>query len=198
MANVRNMTVTDLERISAADDVTSVGLALDEEAFRAFYDRTARQLWAYLSKLTGDADAADDLLQEAYFRFLRAGVALEDEAHRRNYLFRIATNLVRDGARSRACRPVIAVVDDGDVPDGVDSVRRAERSGDVGRVLARLKPRDRALLWLAYAHGASHQEIAGTLGLRTGSVKPLLFRARRRLAALLRAAGYEGGRRGPA
>jgi RNA polymerase sigma-70 factor (ECF subfamily) len=40
-------------------------------------------------------------------------------------------------------------------------------------------------LWLAYAQGSSHKEIAESLGLRAGSVKLLLFRARRRLAALL-------------
>jgi RNA polymerase sigma-70 factor (ECF subfamily) len=41
------------------------------------------------------------------------------------------------------------------------------------------------MLWLAYAEGASHREIADALGLRPGSLKPLLFRARRKLAALL-------------
>jgi RNA polymerase sigma-70 factor (ECF subfamily) len=41
------------------------------------------------------------------------------------------------------------------------------------------------MLWLAYAEGASHREIAEVLGLRPGSLKPMLFRARRRLAALL-------------
>jgi RNA polymerase sigma-70 factor (ECF subfamily) len=53
--------------------------------------------------------------------------------------------------------------------------------------MARLTPRERAMLWLAYAQGASHEEIAGALGLKTGSIKLLLFRARRRLAALLTA-----------
>jgi len=51
--------------------------------------------------------------------------------------------------------------------------------------MARLKPRERAMLWLAYAEGASHREIAAILGLRPASLKLLLFRARRRLAVLL-------------
>jgi RNA polymerase sigma-70 factor (ECF subfamily) len=57
--------------------------------------------------------------------------------------------------------------------------------------MAGLRQRDRELLWLAYAQGSSHQEIAAALGLKTGSIKLLLFRARRRLADLLRA--REGG-----
>jgi RNA polymerase sigma-70 factor (ECF subfamily) len=52
--------------------------------------------------------------------------------------------------------------------------------------MAKLRPRDRSLLWLAYAHGSSHREIADTLGLKVASIKLLLFRARRRLATLLR------------
>jgi RNA polymerase sigma-70 factor (ECF subfamily) len=51
--------------------------------------------------------------------------------------------------------------------------------------MSRLKPRERAMLWLAYAEGASHREIAEALGLRTASLKILLFRARKKLADLL-------------
>jgi RNA polymerase sigma-70 factor (ECF subfamily) len=41
------------------------------------------------------------------------------------------------------------------------------------------------MLWLAYAEGASHREIADVLGLQPSSLKALLFRARRKLADLL-------------
>jgi RNA polymerase sigma-70 factor (ECF subfamily) len=51
--------------------------------------------------------------------------------------------------------------------------------------MARLKPRVRELLWLAYAQGSSHQEIAATLSLKTSSIKALLSRARQRLATML-------------
>jgi RNA polymerase sigma-70 factor (ECF subfamily) len=49
-----------------------------------------------------------------------------------------------------------------------------------------LKPRQRDALWLAYAEGSSHEEIARALGVRVGSIKLILFRARRKLARLLR------------
>jgi RNA polymerase sigma-70 factor (ECF subfamily) len=42
------------------------------------------------------------------------------------------------------------------------------------------------VLWLAYAQGESHRDIADTLGMKTGSIKLLLFRARRKLADTLR------------
>jgi len=56
---------------------------------------------------------------------------------------------------------------------------------DLNRAMQRLEPAQRELLWLAYAQGASHDEIAGVLGLRAVSVRTLLLRARRKLAAIL-------------
>jgi RNA polymerase sigma-70 factor (ECF subfamily) len=63
---------------------------------------------------------------------------------------------------------------------------------DFTRAMSRLKPRERAMLWLAYAEGASHREIADVLGLRPSSLKPMLFRARRKLAELLGRAPHGG------
>jgi RNA polymerase sigma-70 factor, ECF subfamily len=188
-----DMTLTELERLGAATAEVEEALLMDEDAFRVFYERTARPVWAYLSRMTGDPRLADDLLQEAYYRLLRARVAPDSEAHRRNYLFRIATNLVHD-VRRRA-RPEAQMSDgpDGtDVPDlrAEDVATGAARRVDLARGMARLKPREREILWLAYAQGSSHREIAEMLGLKVGSIKLLLFRARRRLAGLLR----EGGR----
>ena len=55
----------------------------------------------------------------------------------------------------------------------------------VRQAFDRLKPRERQLLWLAYVEGSSHQEIAESTGLRSQSVRPLLFRARRKMANLI-------------
>ena len=191
---MHDMTLSELEQLGDEVAVSEATFQMDEDAFRLFYERTARPVWAYLSRMSGDAKLADDLLQETYYRFLRANVSLESDAHRCNYLFRIATNLVRDLRR----RPRVAesqLADGiGDVehadPQSADAANGAVRRLDLARSMARLKPRERELLWLAYAQGSSHKEIAETLGLKSASIKLLLFRARRRLAGLLR----EGGR----
>jgi RNA polymerase sigma-70 factor (ECF subfamily) len=179
---VADVTFTDVERLQAAD-AADVPLAMDEDTFRAFYDRTASSLWSYLARISGDRQLADDLLQESYYRLLKARDVFESEAHRRNYLFRIATNLVRDSRRGMVARMFERRVPLADVP--ADAPSDPERRSDVQRAFGRLKPRERALLWLAYAQGSSHSEIAGVLGLKTGSIKLLLFRARRKMAALL-------------
>ena len=108
----RDVTYNDLTRAHALDDA-SAGLVMDEDTFRAFYDRTARGVWAYLARVTGDRQLADDLLQETFYRFLRAGAPYDSEAHRRNSLYRIATNLARD-ARRRSLVRAISSIDDGD------------------------------------------------------------------------------------
>jgi RNA polymerase sigma-70 factor (ECF subfamily) len=187
---MRDLTITEIERLRAEESDRAVPLEMDEEAFRGFYDRTARTLRAYLARVTGDAALADDLLQETYFRFLRARGNYEGEAHRRNALFRIATNLVYDSRRRARVAPPLFVAEQ-DIADRRGEAVATERASDLRRAMSHLKPRERALLWLAYAQGSSHKEIAQSLGLRTGSVKLLLFRARRRLATLLSGARQE-------
>jgi len=184
----RELTVSDLERLDRIATAAVDALQMDEDTFRAFYDRTARQVWAYLARITGDRTLADDLLQESYYRFLRAGRGFTSDAHRRNYLFRIATNLAHDRhrrAHGTVSVPMPAENEPGALADHRDVAADAERRTDLARAMARLKPREREMLWLAYAHGSSHEEIAASLGLRKSSIKIMLFRARRRLAAAL-------------
>src|ERR1700722_5301848 len=71
-------------------------LPMDNEAFARFYERSARQLWAYLARTSGDPGLADDLTQESFVRFLAASRPDDGEVASRKYLFRIATNLLRD------------------------------------------------------------------------------------------------------
>jgi RNA polymerase sigma-70 factor (ECF subfamily) len=189
---VRNMTLSDIDRLGDVSDTIDVAFQMDEDAFRSFYDRTARSIWAYLSRTTGDSRLADDLLQETYYRFLRAGGTYSDEAHRRHYLFRIAVNLVRDHYRRPRFDRLLAL-EERHHPrsqSGAEAADRAASRIDLSRAMGRLKPRERDLLWLAYANGSSHEEIAATLGLKTASIKALLFRARRRLASFLLGKGF--------
>lgn len=157
---------------------------MGEEEFRLFYERTARPLWAYLSRITGDGHKADDFLQEAYYRFYRAGAQHENEAHRRNSLFQIATNLVRDAARRGARYPEVPINDEMASKTQTREKEVAAKT-DVTRALNRLRPQQREILWLAYAQGSSHQEIAEILGIRAMSVRTLLLRARRKMAEFL-------------
>lgn len=163
---------------------------MDEEAFHLFYNRTAPRLRAYLSRAAPAPSLADDLLQETYLRWLRAKLppGMEEE-HQKNYLFRIATNLMRDQAHRRV---ETELVDQTPASSAANSV--IERQ-DMRRVLDELKPRERELVWLAYVEQMSHHEIADVVGARAASIRPMLHRARHKLAELLRARGFRPERK---
>lgn len=160
---------------------------MDEDTFRRFYENTAHPLRGYLIRMLNDHAAADDLLQESYLRLLKA--KLPDDAsdeHLKNYLFRIATNLVKDRKRRR--REV--ELDEGGAGGFACHEAAAPADGDVTRLLAGLKPAQRELLWLAYVERFSHIEIARILSLKPQSIRPLLSRARHALGEALKRGGF--------
>ncbi|HXS77576.1 MAG TPA: sigma-70 family RNA polymerase sigma factor [Terracidiphilus sp.] len=166
---------------------TAPAAAMDNEQFAAFYTRSARSLWAYLARVSRDPALADDLTQEAYVRFLCAAHPEDGEVAARRYLFKIATNLLRDHWR----RPQSSSIDE--ISEEIFAVKsgeaRSESLAMLGPAMAQMRPRDRQLLWLAYAEGYSHHEIAQITGLGSPSIRILLFRARRKMAQLLRSGG---------
>ena len=177
-----------LASTGSADTATDDRLAMDEAEFTRFHDATVRPLRGYLTRLSGNVALADDLTQEAYCRVLTAAAPPTDPDRRRRYLFRVATNLYRD--HYRRARRDGGSLDETHEPADRDVERRLHLRGDVGMVLGILTPRQRALLWLAYVEGMQHREIAEILGLSRLSIRPLLFRARRRMASELRARGF--------
>ena len=176
-----------LPNLLAGDAPHAAELPMDNDAFAGFYSRSARPLWAYLARVSGDPALADDLMQESYVRFLCAAhpalIALDGEVAARRYLFRIATNLMRDHWR----RPHSTSIEE--LPEeffaASASSEQADSQAVLGPALAQMRPLDRQLLWLAHAEGYSHREIAEVTGLASASIRLLLFRARRKIAKLL-------------
>lgn len=170
--------------LCAAENARHASPQMNSEAFTAFYGRSARPLWAYLARVSGDPALADDLMQESYVRFLCATLREDGEIAARRYLFKIATNLLHDFWR----RPRAASLEE--LPESCfvagDWMAQSEFRAELGPALRQMRPRDRQLLWLAYAEGYSHREIAEVTGLAAASVRLLLFRARKKMARLLR------------
>lgn len=160
----------------------AAGLSLGEAEFRAFYEDTARGLRGWLRRVM-PPDAVDDALQEAYLRLLRTPHAALPVQERRAYLYRIASNLVTDRWRRQRKERGAGVAP---APDTLAAppVSQGDRL-DVTRALERLRIQERTLLWLAYVEQASHREIASALEVKEASVRVLLSRARRKLAAAL-------------
>ena len=174
-----------LESVQAGEGAAAES-RMDREAFAGFYERSARPLWAYLARVSGDPALADDLVQESFVRMLSTTTPMDGEVHAKRYLFRIATNLLKDYWR----KPKASSIED--LPEAVfanESSDGADAQMMLEPRLLQLRARERQLLWLAHAEGYSHKEIAEIMGLRSPSIRLMLFRARHRLAELLKDGG---------
>jgi RNA polymerase sigma-70 factor (ECF subfamily) len=148
---------------------------VNEPELDELYCATAPRLRRYLARLVDDPD---DLTQEAFFRYLRAGYTAAGK-ERVKILFTIATNLARNVWSRR--RPQETLQEHEPSPTVADPIERL----DLIAALKALSPRERALLWLTYAEGYAHRDVARMTGMAHASVRVLLFRARRKLARLM-------------
>ncbi len=155
---------------------------MDQAAFRSFYRKTAPALRAYIARRAGSIDAADDILQDVFMRFLVKPPRSSQEAAMRGYLYRTAETLVVDRWRQRRRegerdRTAAELAQDSPQPDLAD---------DVSRAFGALKTTQRALLWMAYVEEFDHGEIAAATGVQASSVRVLLSRARKAFAGALK------------
>ena len=154
--------------------------------FDATFQRLYPALFRYLQRLTGDADVAQDIAQESFVRLLRQRLP---EHEVRPWVFTVATNLVRDAARSSERRRRLlsgryTPPQRATRPD--EQAERIERIESVRNVLDRLPERDRQLLLLR-EEGFSYKEIAQTVDVAPGSVGTLIARALKKFARLYEA-----------
>ncbi len=176
------------EAIAGRESALAIAIAgrvgLNQPAFADFHARTARPLWNYVRRVCGDPSLADDIVQEAYLRFLRSARPGATEPERVSFLYKTATNLAYDHwrRRKREARSLLMLLT-------LSPPAMATLDPDLSRVFETLSPRDRALMWLAHVEGWTHKEIGAALGLRATSVRVLLFRARAMLARRIIRAG---------
>src|ERR1051325_10913294 len=164
----------------ASEQIATSEFRMDEAAFCTLYEETARPLFAYLLRVAGNRELAEDLLQEAYCRLFTVDLPLMEDHSKRSYLFRIATNLLHDYRRRHKEYPLPE-----SVLENISSSPHPDLKIEMRRAFKHLKGREQSLLWLAYVEGLNHKEIAESTGLRAGSIKSLLFRARRKLIDLI-------------
>ncbi|MFC1659833.1 RNA polymerase sigma factor [Gemmatimonadota bacterium] len=164
--------------------------------FDALFQRVYPPLFRYCHRMTGDPDQADDLAQEAFFRLWDRGIQ-GPEGSIRVWLFRVATNLARDGFRARERRRHILTAHptDDSVPGPDREMERNEEIEKARRALGGVPDRDREILLLRQ-EGFSYKEIADAVGVAPTSVGTLLARALRRFGkALSDEEHYDGSSR---
>jgi RNA polymerase sigma-70 factor (ECF subfamily) len=164
----------------------------DTSAFGELVDRWQERLWRHAWRLTGDEQAAWDVLQEAWVGVGRNIMRLDDAAAFPAWVYRIVSNKCRDWIRreSRRRRATRAYAQDQEAT----RPGYAAENPNVGRLrdaVAHLPGPDRAILSLHYQEGFSTVEIADILGIPPGTVKSRLYHVRQRLRSHMEGTDHE-------
>jgi RNA polymerase sigma-70 factor, ECF subfamily len=150
-------------------------------SFEEFYAATVDRLLGQLFLVTGDLHAAEEIVQEAFTRASTRWARLRDYDVPEAWVRRVAMNLAADRARSlrRHARAILRL----GPPPAVPSV--SVETLALVQALGTLPVRQRQAIVLHYLADLPVQEVAGILTVSGGTVKSLLARGRRALAARL-------------
>jgi RNA polymerase sigma-70 factor (ECF subfamily) len=162
------------------DDLLLVRRAMDgdREAFSDLAVIHWRRLLALARSIVADLEA-EDVVQEGLIKAWRKLGTLREERAFPAWLTRIVANTaVANARRRRIFEPIDGVA----LATGSDSM---EHRIDVGRLLVRLAPRQRAVLHLTTVEGMTDHEIGEVLGISKSSVRVHRLRARRRLTEIV-------------
>jgi RNA polymerase sigma-70 factor (ECF subfamily) len=148
-----------------------------EELFRHFQPR----LRYYVRRLDTGHDHTDDVLQDIWVKVVRQIGSLKDCRAFPAWLYTIARHEVY--TRTRVRDPFLESTDEGleQVEDDHEPVFDGEDTDRLHAALARLRPHHREILTLCFLEEFSHEQIAGILGLRAGTVKSRIYYAKRSL-----------------
>jgi RNA polymerase sigma factor (sigma-70 family) len=132
-------------------------------------------LFGYAYVLTGSADSAEDLLQDALVRTFRSGRGSRDINSAHAYVKRAITSAFIDEGRRAAVRPKPADASEGEREAVTEDVAgKVGEAADLHRALLSLPPRERACVVLRYLEDMPVASVAAELGLAVGTVKRYL------------------------
>jgi len=184
------MSTTSTGTASIVDATTTTP---DDLTWQSIVEKHASRVYRLAYHLTGNQHDAEDLTQDVFVRVFNS-LSQYTPGTFEGWLHRITTNLFLDKMRRKArIRFDFMADDDGAVATSA-SFDRVERSGqpedafemghmgaDIIEALADLPPEYRAAVVLSDIEGLSYEEIALTLGIKLGTVRSRLSRARARL-----------------
>lgn len=169
----------------------------DTEAFRVLVERHSRGVYKVAFRVTGNAQDAEDVVQETFLKAYRQLDRFEERASFGTWLHRIAWNCSIDLLRSRPKREQAEETDTLEqlgasqavAAGGSPSPERLMASVEVGdrvkAAMARLSPLERAAFVMRHFEGRSIDEISRALSIRENAAKHSVFRAVRKMRLAL-------------
>jgi RNA polymerase sigma-70 factor, ECF subfamily len=129
----------------------------DKKALKDLYDAHALELFSFARRLLGDANLADDVIQETFIRVYQS----KQQKPSRAYLFRAAHNISLNLIRSQKKLRALPELEDSNDP--VRQASRKELQETVSAALQSLLPEHRSVIVLRYYHSLKLQDIAEIL-----------------------------------
>lgn len=125
----------------------------------------------------GNRQDAEDVFQETFLAYFRAGKHFTDESHRKAWLIRTACNHCKKITGSTYRKRTIPLTDTMPLP----VLFELPEENALFAALCGLKPMYRNVLYLHYFAGYRTEEIAKMLGKRPGTIRMQLLRGREQL-----------------
>jgi RNA polymerase sigma-70 factor (ECF subfamily) len=161
----------------------------DAAAFEALVLGWQERLWRHARRLTGDEEAAYDILQEAWLAIGRGLNRLHDPSAFPSWAYRIVSNKSNDWIRreSRRRKGYASYLEAWATEQQREPEREDARCANLRQALARLPSADVALLALKYEESFETAQIAEVLGIPEGTVRSRLFYLRNKIRNLMEA-----------
>ena len=169
----------------------------DANAFSFLVDRYQKPVFSLCYRMLGNSQDAEDAAQESFIRAYMHLKKFDPNRSFTTWLLSIASHYCIDQIRKKQLLTVSVdalpneIIPDRKAPNPETKIRSAEREFMVQKLIAKLKPLDRAAIILRYWHQCSEVEIAEALNLSVSAVKSRLYRSRQTLAEQWLALGYE-------
>ena len=164
----------------------------DVDAFNQIVDMYQRPLYNMALRMLGDAPAAEDATQDAFFSAFR-NIGRFKGGNLKSWLFTIAANACRDVLRSRNVRRTESLDAEDvtiDPPSSTESPEdyavRREMGQSIQQGLDSIPHDQRLAVVLIDVQGFGYEEAAGVMGISVGTVKSRLSRGRARVRDFLR------------
>ena len=162
-------------------------------AFRELYDAVFPILFRVVRRITNSDEAAEDLCQDAFFRLYEKKMAFPTPDEAKYWLIRVATNAslnyVKRKDRERKAYQRAFRNETRQVETGESALLKKESKEEIQEALQKLPKNLRMVLILKEYGDLNYKKIGQILGISEGNVKVRVFRARDRLAGLLRKDG---------
>ncbi|MBO4674035.1 MAG: RNA polymerase sigma factor [Bacteroidaceae bacterium] len=157
---------------------------MDAREFKQRFMPFHRRLYRVGYHLTGNAQDAEDLLQDTYLRLWQKRDDLKEEAVTEAYLITLMRNLYRDQRRLKRVDTSEDIDDHAEPPDErslAETIEATDEAQQMGTLMDGLSERDRHILQMHLVEDKSYEEMEQDTGLSQGNLRIIMMRTKQKL-----------------